>query len=332
MNGTNGVQTWDTALFILSVVESCPSLATSTRWHPMLLRALQFLEAQQMISEVENVDGTYRQCRLGAWAFSNRTQGYTVSDCVSESLKAVLRLQHLRDPADPSKHLFPTLVNTTRQQQAIDVLLTMQNANGGFSSYEPRRGNATLMESLNAAEVFGRIMVEYDYPECTTAVVTALDLFRTHQPSYRRPEIDSTIARALDYIRRAQYPDGSWYGSWGICFSYAGWFAMTSLATVGGETYTNSERIRRACHFFVGKQAQDGGWGESYRACEIGEWVDHPDGSQVVMTAWVCCALMEAGFPDMDVIRRGVELIAKRQQENGEWLQEGIEGVFNKSW
>lgn len=40
-------------------------------------------------------------------------------------------------------------------------------------------------------------------------------------------------------------------------------------------------------------------------------------------------ALMEAKYPHEEPIRRGIELIMERQQENGEWLQENIEGVFN---
>ena len=31
-------------------------------------------------------------------------------------------------------------------------------------------------------------------------------------------------------------------------------------------------------------------------------------------------------------LKRGIKLLMERQQANGEWLQEGIEGVFNKSW
>ena len=42
--------------------------------------------------------------------------------------------------------------------------------------------------------------------------------------------------------------------------------------------------------------------------------------------------MIEAGFPDKEPLRKAVELIMQRQQENGEWLQEAIEGVFNKSW
>jgi lanosterol synthase len=49
------------------------------------------------------------------------------------------------------------------------------------------------------------------------------------------------------------------------------------------------------------------------------------------MTAWVCIALLEARYPDRKVIERGLKLIMDRQQPNGEWLQEAIEGVFNKS-
>jgi squalene cyclase len=120
------------------------------------------------------------------------------------------------------------------------------------------------MEMLNAAEVFGRIMIEYDYPECTTAVVTALSLFSKHYPDYRAADVKVFKDRAIKYIRTAQRPDGSWYGSWGICFTYAGMFALESLASID-ETYENSEHVRKGCDFFISKQRSDGGWCESYK-------------------------------------------------------------------
>ena len=81
----------------------------------------------------------------------------------------------------------------------------MQNRDGGFASYELVRGPGWL-ELLNPAEVFGesvpihrysvvaefrvgRIMIEYEYPECTTSVITSLSIFRKHYPSYRAKEI-----------------------------------------------------------------------------------------------------------------------------------------------
>lgn len=45
-------------------------------------------------------------------------------------------------------------------------------------------------------------------------------------------------------------------------------FSIESLA-LAGETYTNSDHVRRACDFIVGKQMQDGGWGESYKVCFV---------------------------------------------------------------
>ena len=253
MNGTNGVQIWDTSFLIQAVVVS--GLVEEARWKPMLVKALEFLEDQQVQMECPDLNVCYRQRRKGAWPFSTGEQGYTVSDCTSEALKSVLLLQCRPD--------FPVLVPDDRLQDAVDTLLTMQNATGGFSSYEPTRGSEYL-ENLNAAEVFGRIMVEYDYPECTTAAVTALSLFNQRYPDYRSKEIKAVIDAALRYIRKAQRPDGSWYGSWGICFTYAGMFALQSLASMG-ETYENSDHVRRGCDFLLDKQMADGGWGESYR-------------------------------------------------------------------
>lgn len=40
-------------------------------------------------------------------------------------------------------------------------------------------------------------------------------------------------------------------------------FALESLH-IAGETYANSDNVKRACDFLVGKQKEDGGWGETY--------------------------------------------------------------------
>tara|TARA_R110002060_G_scaffold75437_1_gene85113 strand:+ start:429 stop:1565 length:1137 start_codon:yes stop_codon:yes gene_type:complete len=252
-NGTNGVQCWDTSFSIQAVMDA--GLAEDPKWRPMLTRALEFLDDQQIRENVDDQAMCYRQQRKGGWAFSNKDQGYAVSDCISEALKAVLLLQ--RTPG------YPTLLDDQRIYDAIDTLLTYQNKSGGCASYEPTRGSEGL-EMLNAAEVFGRIMIEYDYPECTTAVVTALSLFTKHYPDYRTEDISAFKARAVQYIKNAQYPDGSWYGSWGICFTYAGMFALESLASIG-EYYENSTFSKAGCDFLLSKQREDGGWSESYK-------------------------------------------------------------------
>ena len=48
----------------------------------------------------------------------------------------------------------PKLVDEQRLRDCVDLLLTMQNPDGGFASYELVRGNKRL-EWLNTAEVFG---------------------------------------------------------------------------------------------------------------------------------------------------------------------------------
>lgn len=252
-NGTNGVQVWDTAFLIQAVFES--RLQDDKRYRPMLEKALSYLDRQQIRENCVDQEKCYRQQRKGGWPFSNKDQGYGVSDCISEALKAIILLQKVGG--------FPEALEDQRIFDAIDTLLLYQNDNGACSSYEQRRGGE-YMEMLNAAEVFGNIMVEYDYPECTTACVTALCLFRNHWPEYRADEIQLFIKRATNWIRGKQRLDGAWYGSWGICFTYATMFALESMKSVG-ETCANSVISRRGCKFLLSKQREDGGWSESYK-------------------------------------------------------------------
>ncbi|KAI0376504.1 terpene synthase [Hypomontagnella monticulosa] len=318
-NGTNGVQCWDTSFLIQVATDA--GLEQDPRWRPMLTKALKFLDDQQIRENCKDQAMCYRQQRKGAWAFSTKDQGYAVCDCISEALKSVLLLQHTPG--------YPKLLDDQRIFDSIDTLLTYQNKSGACSSYEPTRGSE-LMEMLNAAEVFGKIMVEYDYVECTTAVVTALSLFQKHWPDYRPQEIKGFIGRSVRAVKSFQRPDGSWYGNWAICFTYATMFALESLKSIG-ETYGNSSYAKRGCDFLLSKQREDGGWSESYRSCEKMVYTEHASGSQVVMTAWALIGLMKADYPDIEPIKKGIKLIMERQQPNGEWKQEAIEGVFNKS-
>ncbi|RUP44873.1 terpenoid cyclases/protein prenyltransferase alpha-alpha toroid, partial [Jimgerdemannia flammicorona] len=232
MNGTNGSQLWDTAFIAQAVCET--GLAENEENRESVLKILEFLDDCQIKRNVPEYEKCYRQTSKGAWPFSTRDQGYTVSDCTAEGLKTAIYLQNLS--------FTPQTINKERLEDAVDVLLTMQNSDGGFASYEPARGPSWL-ELLNPAEVFGsylacNIMIEYSYPECTTAVLLGLSTFRKYFPDYRTEEIEATAQKAVRYIKNAQREDGSWFGSWAICFTYAGMFALESLASVG-ETYEN---------------------------------------------------------------------------------------------
>jgi lanosterol synthase len=144
VNGTNGVQNWDTAFLIQAVVHA--GLAEEPQWKPMLAKALGFLESQQIREDCVDADICYRQRRKGGWAFSNKDQGYPVSDCVAEALKAVILLQ--KTPG------YPQLLEDQRIFDAFDTLLQYQNPSGACSSYERTRAGPYL-EYLNGAEVFG---------------------------------------------------------------------------------------------------------------------------------------------------------------------------------
>ena len=87
-SGTDGIQVWDTAFSVLAVVEA--GLAQDPRFREMMLKALGFLEKQQLR---EDLDDPYRQPRKGGWTFSTKANGFVVPDCSGEALKAVLLLQ-----------------------------------------------------------------------------------------------------------------------------------------------------------------------------------------------------------------------------------------------
>ncbi|CAM9482106.1 unnamed protein product, partial [Hapterophycus canaliculatus] len=170
----------------------------------------------------------------GGWPFSTAAHGWPISDCTGEGLKVTLLfLCHSSLPP----------ISEDRLQEAVNILLSYQNRDGGWATYENTRG-FRWYEALNPSETFGDIMIDYSYAECSCSSMTALKAFHTAYPNHRAGEIkrfvslsgrvpglparpdhvlcvgEGSLANGRRFIRSIQRPDGSWYGSWGVCFTY----------------------------------------------------------------------------------------------------------------
>ncbi|EJK52279.1 hypothetical protein THAOC_28460 [Thalassiosira oceanica] len=341
--GYNGSQCWDTS-FAIQAIWECKLLDH----FPLLSsKVWAYLERSQILSTETSKaspayqyetptsrERFYRHVSKGGWPFSTSAHGWPISDCTGEGLKGVLAL--MDSPvvmAAVGKGVLKS-IEPSRIHDAVNVMLTLQNEDGGWATYENNRGFGWY-EELNPSEVFGDIMIDYSYVECSMASLTALAEFHEKFPCHRSDEIKLSICRGKEFMKSIQREDGSWYGSWACCFCYGCWFGIEGL-TKAGESHS-SATIRKCCQFLLSKQRPNGGWGEDFTSCYDKDYARKgmecygDEGSGVVSTAWALLALSAAKCDDVNAVRRGVQYLIDRQLDCGDWPQEGISGVFNRA-
>ncbi len=311
-NGYNNTALWDTA-FTTQAILSTPFVH---EFRHSLQNAFDYINKNQVLEDVPQASLHYRHRSKGGWPFSDVEHGWPITDCTAEGFKAAKELSPwVKQPMESS-----------RLRMAIELILSMQNPDGGWASYEKKRGGDWL-EHLNPSQVFSAIMVDHSYVECSSACMQALSKARGMFGTDMDRKIKRAMSRANAFVRKTQRADGSWYGSWAVCFTYGTWFATTALLAAGAKN--SDHALQNACGFLVAHQNPDGGWGEHFSSCTEQRWVK--SGSTAVQTAWALSSLVRCGLANTAAAKRGATFLMRRQQEDGDWPEEPLVGVFNKT-
>jgi squalene/oxidosqualene cyclase-like protein len=309
---------WDTAFAMRALLSAPSSLAVRSA----IASGYRWLADAQASDELPEDASIGRDPIKGGWCFSEGSHRWPVSDCTAEVLRAILT-------ADRRPELATALgsrLSDVRIIEAVEFVMARQNRDGGFGTYERAR-SPRFVERLNPSEMYANCMTDQSHLECSASCVGALAQFHARYPDYRSREIDDAIRRGVRFIRSRQRPDGSFEGAWGINFCYATFFAVEALTAVGVDG--SDPALANAASWLIGKQKQDGGWGEHYTSCLTGEYVEHPD-SQAAMTAWAVLALVPVVGKEHPAVIRGAQcLLELRRESSGRgWPQQAASGVF----
>ena len=237
----------------------------------------------------------------GGWYFEYANEFYP--DC-DDTAEALMCLSHIR---------FDEPELEARRKGAIERALrwqlSMQNRDGGWAAFD-KGCDKEILTYVPFADHNAMI-------DPSTADITSRTLIALYRYGFDRS--DEPVRRGLEFIRRTQEPDGSWYGRWGCNYLYGTWLALRALSAAGESP--SAPAVQRATAWIRSRQNDDGGWGETY-----GSYVDpeskgrgHSTASQ---TAWGLLGLLRVGDVESNAVRRGVDHLLRTQRQDGTWRDE----------
>jgi squalene-hopene/tetraprenyl-beta-curcumene cyclase len=286
---------WDTSLAVHAMMEAghagdADPVVSSCSW----------LKERQILDVVGDWGSNRGHIRPGGWAFQYRNDHYPDVDDT-----AVVAMALHRADADTYRHSI---------DRAAEWIVGMQSGNGGWGAFDADNEHYFL-NNIPFAD-HGALL---DPP---TADVTARCIGFLGQLGY--PADHPTVARALDFLKREQEKDGSWFGRWGTNYIYGTWSVLTALNAVGEDM--NAAYVRRAVGWLKSRQRDDGGWGEdcaSYwpeRRAEV-------KASTPSQTAWALLGLMAAGEVNSAAVGRGVDFLLTAPRAGGKWREDHYNAV-----
>ncbi len=286
---------WDTGLALHAALEVGDE-ATAAR----VERAADWLRDRQVLDVRGDWAAANPRLQPGGWAFQYANDYYPDVDDTA----AVVMALHRADP-----HRYREAV-----MRGAAWVLGMQSSNGGWGAFDIDN-EYYLLENIPFAD-HGALL---DPP---TADVTARCLGMLAQLGFDRNRRE--VLRAVEFLKREQEPDGSWFGRWGTNYIYGTWSVLAALNAVGEDR--SQAYIRRAVAWLEARQRDDGGWGEDCASY----WADCREAaksSTPSQTAWALLALMAAGEVDSKAVARGIEFLISAPREGGKWVEDYYNAV-----
>jgi squalene-hopene/tetraprenyl-beta-curcumene cyclase len=288
---------WDTALAINALVEA--GLAPD---HPALIRAGVWLLQQQIDRPGDwwlKAPGT----APGGWAFQFENAFYPDVD---DTAVVLMALRKIRLPDEEAK--------TRNIGRGLHWVLALQGKDGGWGAYD-RDNNRTVFNLIPFAD--HGALLDPRTEDLAGRVLEAMG-YLGFDPA------EPAAAKAIEFTKRLQRPDGSWYGRWGVNYLYGTWSVLAGLARIGEDM--GAPYIRRAVAWLLSRQNPDGGWGESCysyndpRTAGMGK-------STASQTAWALLALMHAGEAGHPAVARGIRFLLETRAADGLWEEPEFTGT-----
>jgi len=292
--------TWDTAtsarlLLTLGVSPEDERVRRAVAW----LRARQGRLRGDWAQRVPRV-------AAGGWGFQRHGAWYPDVDDTALVVRTLLA-------ADPVGSL-PAV------RRGIGWILGMQNADGGFASWErnyrgwlrPPGLGPWVLQDVSCADITGRV--------CTALARVAAD--ETGGLRDLQPQARSALRRAAAWLDRHRQ-GRAWFGLW--CTHYVHGTAEVVRAYRAMGYPIEHPQIQDAAAWMLSVRNEDGGWGESPASARAGSFVRAS--STAFHTATALQLLVLAGRSEHPAAERAARWLIEHQQPQGSWQDEAFHGV-----
>jgi squalene-hopene/tetraprenyl-beta-curcumene cyclase len=284
---------WDTALVAHALLE-CGTDATNKQAE----RGLQWLAPLQVLDVAGDWAVQRPNVRPGGWAFQYANAYYPDLD---DTAVVVMAMDRVRKQTGTKEY-------DTAIDRAREWISGLQSRNGGWAAFDADN----TYDYLNNIP-FSDHGALLDPP---TEDLTGRCLSMLAQLGEQR-ENNPPLEHGLDFLRRTQHPEGSWYGRWGMNFIYGTWSVLCALNVLGLDQ--QSPEVRRAVDWLAKIQNPDGGWGEDGASYKLDYHGYETAPSTASQTAWALLALMAAGAVDHPAVARGIGYLTQTQGHDGFW-------------
>jgi squalene-hopene/tetraprenyl-beta-curcumene cyclase len=289
---------WDTAIITIALHES--GLASD---HPALVKSADWLMDREVRFRGDWYFKNPTNVEPSGWVFEFNNKW---NPDVDDTAMVLLALRKI-----------PTENKQRRDEcfrRGLKWMLTFQCKDGGWASFD-KDCTKGILEKVPFAD--HNAMLD---PECADITARILELLGYENFSVNDKQVD----QALQYLRRTQETDGSWYGRWGVNYIYGTWQVLRGLRALGIDM--RKSWVTNARDWLESVQHEDGGWGE--RCDTYDDPVFKGRGpSTASQTAWAVMGLCAFDDPHRPSLQAGIDYLIRTQNSDGSWSENETTGT-----